>query len=157
MGYTLLNGEGTIPHGVGYTLFHGKSTLPYGVEYTLLNGESIIPHGVGYTLLLLGVPYHMGWGTPYFMVAVFYYMGWIIFYSRVFQTVGPGPKFGPLTDIFGSFKFKIYALNLGLFALSQLMTTIGHKKFESVQLYRDSVLMYSTVCKSLHFRGSVTY
>ena len=22
------------------------------------------------------------------------------------------------------------------------MTTIGHKKFESVQLYRDSVLMY---------------
>ena len=39
-----------------------------------------------------------------------------ILYSRVFQTVGPGPKFGPLTDCFGPFRFKIYALNLGLWA-----------------------------------------
>ena len=53
-------------------------------------------------------------------------------YGRVVQTVGPGPKFGPLTDFFGPFRFKIYALNLGLWALSQLMTIIGHKKFESV-------------------------
>ena len=69
----------------------------------------------------------------------------------------PGPNLGPWPTFFGPFRFKIYALNLGIWALSQLMTTIGHKKFESVQLYRESVLMYSTVCKSLHFRGSVTY
>ena len=39
------------------------------------------------------------------------------------------------------------------------MTTIGHKKFESVQLYKNSVLIYSTItlCKSLHLGGSVTY
>ena len=60
------------------------------------------------------------------------------------------PDRGPRAQIwapdrlfFVPFRFKIYALNLGLWALSQLMTTIGHKKFESVQLYRDSVLMYS--------------
>ena len=58
------------------------------------------------------------------------------------------PDRGPRAQIwapdrlfFGPFRFKIYALNLGLWALSQLMTTIGHshKKFESVQLYRESV------------------
>ena len=55
----------------------------------------------------------------------------------------PGPNLGPWPTFLGPFRFKIYALNLGLWALSQLMTTIGNKKFESVQLYRDSVLMYS--------------
>ena len=80
------------------------------------------------------------------------------------NTVSQGrPDRGPRAQIwapdrlFWPFRFKIYALNLGLWALSQLMTTIGHKKFESVHMYRDSVLMYSTVCKSLYFRGSVTY
>ena len=56
------------------------------------------------------------------------------------------PDRGPWAQIWapdrlflGPLRFKIYALNMGLWALSQLMTTIGHKKFESVQLYRDSV------------------
>ena len=63
-------------------------------------------------------------------------------------TCAPPPKFlyvadpmGPRAQIwapdrlvFVPFRFKIYALNLGLWALSQLMTTIGHKKFESVQI-----------------------
>ena len=38
-------------------------------------------------------------------------------YGRVVQTVGPGPKFGPLTDCFWALRFKIYALNLGLWGL----------------------------------------
>ena len=67
----------------------------------------------------------------------------IHFTSGLSRPWAPGPNLGPWPTFVGPFRFKIYTLNLGLWALSQLMTTIGHKKFESVQLYRDSVLMYS--------------
>ena len=39
----------------------------------------------------------------------------------------------PARHFFGPLRFKIYALNLGLWALSQLMTTIGHRVCTIVQ------------------------
>ena len=64
MGYTLLHGGDTLPHGVGYTLLYDGGTLPHGVEYTLLHGGGTLPHGVGYTLLHYGgtLP-HVGGGV----------------------------------------------------------------------------------------------
>ena len=51
-------------------------------------------------------------------------------YTRVVHTMGPGPKFGPLPDFL---RFEKYALNLGLWALSKLMTTIRHRFCTIVQ------------------------
>ena len=135
-----------------------KDTCPLGSPWTAYV-YSIIDVRWMYRLDLL-----VKWQSSWFRkLTGMSFKGIVLYNVDLYCTAGlsrpwaPGPNLGPWPTFVGPFRFKIYALNLDLWALSQLMTTIGHKKFESVQLYRDSVLMYSTVCKSLHFRGSVTY